>query len=176
MALTVEDGTGLSTADALVLLSYCDTYHSDRGNSTWTGDDEAVKEPAIRRASFFLSNSFDWMGFPLNARTQALAWPRSGVVDQYGYAIETSEIPKEVQQACAEAALRELVTPGSLTPDYTATERLESASVGPISVKYDMSRTDASAARTIMLIVRDLIGPFLAKGKGSRLSGETTRV
>jgi hypothetical protein len=174
MALTPEDGTGLANADALISLAYANTYHSERGNSTWTGDD-ADKESAIRRASFYLSNHYDWIGLPLNGRTQALAWPRTGVVDGLGYAIESSEIPKEVKQACAEAALRELVSVGSLTPDYTPSERLESAKVGPVSVTYANNRTDSESSRPILLIVRDLISQYLEDGGSTTLIGRANR-
>ena len=173
MALTVEDGSGLATADALVSLAFCDTYHTDRGNTAWTGLD-ADKEGAIRRASFFLSNSYAWEGRRVKGRNQALAWPRAGVSDAEGLGILSTEVPTEVQQACAEAALRELVTVGALTPDYTPSERQSSVKAGPVSVTFDLSRKDADAVRPVMLIVRDLIGPFLAGGN-SMLAGEAVR-
>lgn len=174
MALTVEDGTGLADADALISLAYADSYHSDRGNSTWTGTD-ADKEAAIRRASFFLTNSFNWEGYRLNGRSQSLAWPRTYVTDYEGNSVPSDEVPTEVQQACAEAALRELVDAGSLTPDYTPSERVKSEKFGPVAFEYDMSQPSAEASRPIMLIVRDLIGQFLANDGGSQIFGRVSR-
>ena len=174
MALTVEDGTAKADADALWSLADIDSYHSDRGNTDWTGTD-AVKEGAIRRATSYLSDHFDWMGSRTEGRSQALSWPRSGVVDREGETIADDEIPVEIQYACAEAALRELVDPGSLAPDFTPTERLTEVRVGPITVKYDDTRTEADAARLVALRLRDLIAQFLSLYQTSRLSGGSYR-
>lgn len=178
MTLTVEDGTGLAAADAFISLAYAAAYHAARGNTAWaagTVTDDA-REQAIRRATTFLSIAFTWQGFKVRARSQALAWPRSFVQDGEGNTVANDEVPDEVEQATAEAALRELATAGALTPDYTPSERVSQETVGPISITYDLSRTDTEATRPIMLIVRDLIGPLLAAGGGSQVAGRTVRV
>lgn len=175
MTLTVEDGTGLANADALVALVDVDAYHTARGNSTWTGDD-ADKETAIRRASFFLTNSYSWQGFKVNNRDQALAWPRTGVVDQEGYAIPITEVPQEIKDACAELALRELTTPGTMTPDVTLADKVNREKVGEIEVEYANSRMDAYASRPVVTIVNDLIAQFLATGsQAGSVAGSTVR-
>lgn len=174
MALTVEDGTGLAAADALISVAYADTYHTARGNSTWTGTTTA-KEAAIRRASAYLSTSFTWQGYRVRGRSQALAWPRNSVLDEEGYSVPSDEVPDEVEQACAEIALRELVAPGAMTPDYTPSARIKSATVGELAVSYDLSRTDADSARPVLLVVRDLLGPLLKRGGGNRLVARAVR-
>lgn len=180
MSLTVEDGTGLSDADALISVSYADTYHSSRGNSTWvtaTSPADTDKEQAIRRASTFLRDSFTWQGWKLNQRAQAMAWPRTGVVDQDGYAVSSSEVPDEIQRACAELALRELVTPGTLNPDVTLSNQAKREKVGSIEVEYTNIRTDAYASRPVVTIVQDIVGPLLASGgQGNVLAGGTYRL
>ncbi len=174
MSIIVEDGTGLSTANAFITLIFFKAYCDERGNDYSDYTDDELNE-AIIRGNFFLSNSFNWAGYRVQGRDQALAFPRSGLVDHEDYAVPSDEVPTELQQATAECALREAATVGALTPDYTPSERLEAVKVGPLNVKYDMSRLDAESARPIMLIVRDLIGPFLTQGSGSRLQGEVTR-
>lgn len=175
MPLTVETGEGLADADALVSLAECDAYHSSRGNNGWTGED-VDKESAIRRASTFMSNSYQWMGLRRRGRDQALEWPRTGVFDHEGFSISFEEVPIEIRHATAEVAFRELISPGSMTPDFNAQERIESAKVGPIEVTYDTRRADADAARPVLLVVRDLVGPLLAaRSGGARLWGETER-
>lgn len=179
MAITVETGEGLSAADALVSVAYVDAYHTARGNTTWTGQ-TAAKEQAIVRASAFLSNSYRWKGWPVKGRAhadgaQALAWPRAWVTDRYDYPVADDIVPEEVKQACAEIALREIVTPGTMTPDYTPHSRVKMERVGPLAVEYDMSRPDAEGARPVLLIVRDLIGEFLDASAGSGLAGRAVR-
>ncbi len=179
MALTVENGTGLPGADAFISVEYFEAYCAARGHSLSTSTD-TLKEQAIVRASAFLSDSYSWAGWIVSGRgsnggKQGLAWPRSGVVDDEGYAIPSDEVPDEVQRATAEITRRELVTPGAMTPDYTPSTRVKSEKVGALAVEYDLSRVDAESVRPVLLVVRDLIGPLLDQTGGSRLSGEAVR-
>lgn len=174
MALVVEDGTGRADADALITLASANAYHAAQGNASWTGSD-ADKETAIRRASAHLTNSYGWQGLRRNGRDQSLAWPRVGVVDAEGLSIAIDEVPVEVKNACAEIALRELVSPGTLNPDFTPSEMIKREKIGPMETEYENARLDADAARPVLLIVRDMISQFLAAGSGSMLAGSTYR-
>lgn len=175
MSLTVETGTGSALSDALISIVDADAYHTARGNTAWTGAD-ADKEAAIRRATAFLSNSFIWAGLRTNGRSQALAWPRGGVVDQEGNGIESDEIPVEIKDACAEIALRELVTPGAMNPDFTASEMVKREKVGPLETEYALASVSADAQRPVLLVVRDMISQFLASGAVKTIIGRTTRI
>lgn len=118
MALIVTAGS--SSADSYATVAACDSYHSARGNATWTGTD-TLKEQALRRATQWLDGRYGsrWPGTTTYGRDQALDWPRAWVEDASGYAVATETIPQEVVNATCEAALRELVSPGSLSPDVT---------------------------------------------------------
>lgn len=171
MALTVEDGTGLSNADALISESYADNYHTAQGNTTWTGDD---KEAAIRRASAYLTDRVRWQGYKVNERSQAMAWPRSGVVDVDGYSIPEDEVPDEVKRACAEIALVELVTPGAMSPQVTASAVVTREKLGPMETEYATARTDANSAKPQLAIVQGLL-KGLTMGAGGMYSGRAVR-
>jgi len=173
MTLTVEDGTGREDANALISVAYADTYHSELANATWTGATDD-KEAAIRRASALLTNGYRWQGNKVNGRDQTMAWPRYDVVDEDGYAIASDAVPREIQQACAEIALAELVTPGVMTPTVVLSDRVKSERVGPLSVEYQNARTDAGADRPVLLAVGDLVGRFLS-GSSSGLFGRSER-
>lgn len=114
--MIVEDGTGLSTAEAYISVADADAYFSKRGISTWTGTDEA-KEEVLRRAATYLDNAYRgrWKGYRAN-ETQALAWPRAAypgnavgvtdiLYDADGFEITTTTVPTQVKHANAEAAL-----------------------------------------------------------------------
>lgn len=174
MALTVETGSGSATSDALVALADADEYHAAQGNATWTGED-ADKETAIRRATGVL-NGYSWQGYRTNGRNQSLAWPRAGVVDREGYGIDSDEIPQEIKDACCELALRELVTPGTLTPDLIAGDSVKREKVGPLEVEYASPSMSLSDARLQVSIVGPLISQFLKIGSGSSLAGSSYRV
>lgn len=175
MTLTVEDGTGLANADALISVADATTHHSARGNSTWGAADTDDQEAAIRVASSYLMNSFRWCGWPVNGREQAMPFPRTGLTDTYGYSVDSDSVPREIVAACAELAEAERASPGTLNPTYTASERVKSETFGSVSFTYDLSRTDADSIRPVLLEVRDLIGPFLDAGSGNRLSGGVVR-
>lgn len=175
MALIVEDGSGMTNADAFISVAYADAYHTAMGNTTWTGVD-ALKEGAIRRATAFLSNSYQWQGYKRQGRPQALAWPRVDVVDCEGWGVAFDAVPVEIQKATAEVALRELVTPGSMNPDVVASEQVKREKIGQLEVEYLNANTSAQAARPILLIVQDIIGPLLRKGAGNPLVGEGYRI
>lgn len=175
MPLIVEDGTGKPDADAFASLDYVNTYHAARGNAAWIGLTEP-KEQAIRRATTYISEAFAWDGKRVSPSTQALAWPRAWVRGRQDEGVRSDVVPTEVQKATAEAALRELVTPGALAPDYTASGRVKSERVeGAVAVEYDLSRTDAESVRPQMLIVNDLISHLLAPGAGNYLVGSAFR-
>lgn len=178
MAIVVEDGTGLTNADALISVDYLESYCDARGKD-YSSYTTAQEEQAIVRATDFMSESYTWQGFKLKERghadgEQSLAWPRQYVIDRNGYSLASDSVPSEVQKATAELAFYELGNVGALQPVYTPSERVRMEKFGPVSFEYDMSRTDADAVRPVLLAVRDLIGQFIATG-GSRLAGRAVR-
>ena len=179
MALVVEDGTGKADANSFVSVSYADNYHSGRGTSTWTGTD-ATKEAALIRATDYLSEVYQWMGYRLKGRrdnegAQALAWPRQGVKDKEGIYVNTNEIPVEIKKATSELALYELVNPGALDPTFTPSTVIKSVKAGPVSVTFENDRTDSNSIRPVILRVNNLVGQFIQTTGGSRLSGASVR-
>jgi hypothetical protein len=175
MTLIVEDGSGMSNADALISVAFADTYHADRGNSAWTGD-ATVKEPAIRRATSYISTAYTWQGWKRMGRPQSLAWPRTGVIDREGWGVAFDSVPIEIQRATAEVALRELVTPGIMDPDYYAADQVKSRKAGDTQEVYVLSGITAQSSRPILLIVRDLIAPLVKIGSDNCLVGSAYRV
>ncbi len=114
----VEDGSGSPTANAYVSRAYVLQYHEDRGNLHWVsgvGVTDAEREAAIVRATFYIDKRFRqrFRGFRMQS-DQSLAWPRTGAFDDDGYQFES--IPKQLQRACAEYALRALLYQ-TLAPD-----------------------------------------------------------
>ena len=174
MTLTVETGTGLPDADAFIDLAFANAYHTAAGSSGWAGED-ADKEAAIRRATSHLSDAYRWEGVRTRGRSQALAWPRSGVSDAEGYGIASNTIPIELKRATAELALRELVSPGSMNPDFVASEAVKREKIGPIEVEYLNASVSADAKRPVVLIVRDMIGQFLCSERSGILAGTSYR-
>lgn len=118
MAIVVEDGTGKTNADSYISVADADTYNTAHNADTvWDAATTAAKEKALRLATQYLDNNYNgrWFGSRSND-DQALAWPRSGVEDIDGYAIENDEMPQKLKDACVEAAVRS-ANGTSLMPD-----------------------------------------------------------
>jgi hypothetical protein len=108
MALTVEDGTGLTNAESYLSVADTDTYLANHGNPTvWSSASTAQKEESLRLATQYLDAQYGarWKGRRSN-EDQRLNWPREGVVDADAYVIDTDEMPQALKDACAEMAYR----------------------------------------------------------------------
>lgn len=127
MAFVVEDGTGLADANAYASVESVDDYHSDRGNTKWTGAD-AAKEAAIIRATDYLDQRFgNLFRGSKGTDAQALEWPRYDARSDNGYYYEG--VPVNLAKAVAEYALRALLS-NVLAPDPSALNPSQSMVAG----------------------------------------------
>jgi len=104
---TVEDGTGLSTATSYLSTADTDQYNENYINdSTWSGAAAGAKQLALNQATLYIDTLYygRWKGERTN-ETQALAWPRVGVVDADGYDYDSDEMPQKLLDATAELAI-----------------------------------------------------------------------
>jgi len=134
MTIIVEDGTIVANANAWGTLVDADTYHEDRGNTSWAAATDEDKEAAMIRASAGLESKYRerWIGFKSNFNTvtapQFLAWPRkkkktettkagfklatmTKLTDFDNIEIGVDEIPLVLVHAFFEVALVELTEP-----------------------------------------------------------------
>ncbi len=155
MALIVEPGTGLSTAESYVSVDDADTRHTALGNTAWTGA-ESVKESALRRASQYMLQTYRtrWQGIRINS-TQALDWPRSWVVVD-GYSIASDSVPADIANACADLALRALSD--DLAEDLT--RGIVREKVGPLETEFDRNSPEVTRYRAVDM----LLAPYLTGG------------
>ena len=107
MAFLVEDGTGIASANSYVSIADADTYHTDRGNTGWTGTD-AVKQAALIEATDYVESHYRWATGVKASSGNGLGWPRSGAVDVYGYNLAANAVPDKVKQAVSYLALKAL--------------------------------------------------------------------
>ena len=168
MALTVEDGTCIATANAFVarvdLIAFAADYYP-----TTTVVDDTTTDGAIMRASLWLSSYPDWDGTMACGRgLQGLAWPRSGAVDCNGDSVPDDEVPFEVKQATYLAALAEISTPGLLSPIITPGQQTKRVKVDVIEEEYMTpadqgakgSKNPVETLRPVLTAVNDLLKCF----------------
>jgi hypothetical protein len=165
MALTLEDGSCVPTANAFVSRAALIAFAADYHPATTVGDDTTT-DAAIMRASAWLSTFPDWDGSMTCGRgLQGLAWPRKDVTDCNGDEVPDDEVPQEVEMATFVAALAELESPGILTPSITPGQVVKRVKVDVIEEEYMTPRDQGINAmqdaietlRPVLTAVTDLL-------------------
>lgn len=155
MALIVEDGTGLSTAESYISVADADTYIAAyRGaNTTWDAATDTAKEVAARQATKYLDGTSSWKGMK-EFSTQALAWPRIYAYDETGIAYDG--IPVALEQATAEVMFL-IVTGETITETVTRGGQTVREKVDVIEVEYSQSASVQPHFPIISRLVADLV-------------------
>lgn len=130
MALIVESGAGLPSADAYISLTFFKTYCSQHNYRVEEAEDFAI-EAAIRLATGWIDTYNRYKGSRLLAE-QALEFPRADLIDWSSHPV--TGVPHRLKHACAELAYKALSQ--SLYSDLDRGGMVQSESVGPISVTY----------------------------------------
>ena len=136
MALVVETGSCVPTANAFVIRADLIAYGVDYYPDVTIADDETT-DAAIMRASAWLSSFPEWDGTMKCGRgLQGLAFPRTGVTDCNGDPVPDDEIPVELEQATYLASIAEITTPGVLTPTIIPGKQRKRVKVDVIEEEY----------------------------------------
>lgn len=104
--LVLEDGTGLSNSNTYASLVEADAYFSSHPYyaDAWDNLGTPDREANLILATSSLDALITWEGY-INSSTQALDWPRTGVVDNEGRIIASDIVPKGVKVATMEMAM-----------------------------------------------------------------------
>jgi hypothetical protein len=121
MTMGLDVTPGGASSDAYETLANWKTWADARGYDYSDFDDTEI-EQASRRGATGLDRLYRgrWPGLRVNARNQSRDWPRYGVLDNEGFAVDSATIPAEVVAGANEATWRELQSPDSLMPDIAA--------------------------------------------------------
>jgi len=159
MALIVEDGTGLSTAEAYLSVADLKTYWTNRGVTLATDYADALLEAGLRKASAYIDTIARYKSIQ-KADGQRLEFPRDALVDWNGRTV--SGVPNRVKDATAELAKKALTE--ELYVDLDRGGKIASESVGPISVSYAYDAPAGKTFRAAMMLlspyVRDVTEQF----------------
>lgn len=164
MSLTVEDGTGLSNADSYLSIADADTYHSDRGNSSWTGTD-TVKEQYLRKATEYLDRTFDWLG-DIKKTTQSLNWPRDNVEDKQGRDL-SDQVPVIIKNATAELALE--IISSDLDANTTKSDYVKREKVGQLEIEYKDGSPSSKQFNRVVKMLNGLYSSMLSNSSSVSL-------
>lgn len=157
MALIVEDGTGLQTANSYASVSEADIYFTERNNSVWSSYSNAQKEAGLLYATAYIDANYDWPGFVYDLN-QSLDWPRSDAYDQDDRLLEG--LPRKLKHATFELALQH--NSFSLSTSYERAGAVKREKVGVIEIEYE---SNAPAAPSYPL-VDSLLSAITSTGSG----------
>lgn len=151
--MALDSTIGGAAAESYASVAEAATYHANRANAAWDLADTTAKEAALRKATAYLDSRYTWRGVRVTS-TQALDWPRSGVVVD-GYTVLTTALPAGLQRACMELALKALSA--DLFADVDA-QYVESFTVGPITRRMS-ARGNGGQKRfaAVDALLRDLV-------------------
>lgn len=159
MALVVEDGTGLASANSYVALADFISYAAARlHRATVAAADDATRTAALITATQLIDTYIRFHGSRLTT-TQALEWPRSGVTDRDGNTI--TGLPQRLLDATCELAA------ASLSEDRTAPD----SKAGMTRLKADSLEIEWDAARKPVKAVMPSIVTALLSGLGRSNQG-----
>ena len=134
-ALVVTPGD--ASANSYCSRAVADTYHSDRLHAaTWTDADDSTKDAALLMATRVLDQQFVWEGVRSTPGSQALEWPRDGLLNDEGdVALDRSSIPARLQGATAEFA-RLLIDSDTTVTSGVAGGAITSLKAGSVKIDY----------------------------------------
>ncbi len=190
MAITVEDGTGLTNADAYISEADADAYFTAIANATWAAALTTQKEQAIVKATRYMEKRFGnkWKGI-IASSAQSLGWPRDYVYDERGTELD-NQVPTAIAHACAEYAVHALsndlipaviypVADGAPVPFGRINRRVEkvgpiyeetyyaSAGGGVARVSTDSGNQLIDSGKLVQYLEADfLISPFIRSRRG----------
>ena len=152
MAFTVEDGTGIATANAYHDVDFFRAHHLDRGRTADVGTyPDLLVQGAIVRATDYVDQRFGhrFRGFR-ESKSQGLEWPRLSAFDDDDFLLsDVDEIPRKLKMAVAEYTLI-ILQIGELLPI-------------PARPFAEISRTDGSVVSEVSGQVarrREKVGPI----------------
>ena len=112
--------TLVATAGASNANTYCtrtaSTQYDDdhpQSGTTWSSASNDLKDQSLLMATRLMDEHIEWTGAPSDV-IQVLNWPRSGMWDRNGNAMDSDSIPNGVRDATAEFARQIIAVPDAV--------------------------------------------------------------
>jgi hypothetical protein len=170
ITLTVEDGSAtVASANSYIELTFADSFCENLGLTAWASAATDTRSSAILRGMAYL-DSLNFRGAKEDY-DNPLEWPRSGVVDDDGYAIDYDEIPAKLMKATAQAAYEEILSPGALQSTISGGVKREKIDV--LEIEYFAS---SSGSEKVFTALNGYLRGLLDTGEVSGSMVEVFRV
>ena len=135
MAVSVISTSGASDANSFASLAELKTYIATRlHNSTAvTGATDDTYNRALVSFTRILDQQVEWDGTPTDYDSQALQWPRNGLLDALGNILDDTIIPQRLKDATCEGAI--YLIDSDITAANSA-DGIDQLKVGPIYLRF----------------------------------------
>lgn len=135
--MAIDSTPSGDSANSYISISDADDYFSTHlYASDWDNATVESKEKALVMSTRILDEKIDWIGSK-NTKEQALAWGRSGVMDD-GYDVDATIVPQPVKNATAEFAKNLIADNSTENADGKGLEKLK---VDTVELTFDKSDT-----------------------------------
>lgn len=163
MSNVINAAVGGAASNSYVTLVEAEEYLTAKiTNTDWNALNDEDKAGLLISAARQLDLLY-WQGSVVD-NTQALQWPRYGMVNNHGWPVLPTEIPKDLKAAQVELAYSLALGNFLLEPDTSATE-FSRVAIGDLDVTY---RDVPVTATSLPKIINKLLAPFLASA-GNRV-------
>lgn len=133
--MAVDATPGGATANSYCTVAEADTYHDDHlYASAWSAASDTQKAAAVITATRLLDAWVEWSGLAASS-TQALCWPRSGMLTRNGYSILSTVVPQTLKDATAEFA-RQLLASDLTETNEVVAKGITELKAGSIALKF----------------------------------------
>lgn len=146
MAFVVEDGTGISNANAYISVAFYRAYFLDRGRDVSAQTDQQVQGYIVRATDYVEQRFGQRYKGTRKTLTQALGLPRTGIIVD-GVTISPDAVPAMFQMGVAEYAFRASKY-AELSPDK------------PVAFDREATNGDTIAATGAVVGKSERVGPI----------------
>lgn len=155
--MSLDVTVGGTNAESYASVAEADAYLAFRGDtSSWTALGTTDKELKLKWATSILQD-LTWRG-TIASTTQALNWPRWGVIDKDGFPILDTIIPKELKLAQAELAFQQIANDWTQGLGPTVPARVK---VGSIEIE---NQTVKGLPQAVIAKIRHLLASVPGQG------------
>ena len=139
---TVITTPGASNANSYASRDEANDYHTTRPVSqaaVWYAASDDDKDAALIMATELMDASILWNG-SVSTTTQALAFPRNGLVGRNGISVSSSVVPTELKRAQSEFA-RQLIKSDRMSDNDVVRQGITDLTAGDIKLSFAEDKT-----------------------------------
>jgi hypothetical protein len=149
---TIVATAGASNANSYVTLAEAETYMETRLHKTaWEDAESSEKEAALIWAARLIDRTMRFNGTKV-ASTQALAWPRSGLTDESGFAVAENSVPQIIKDLQVELAFL-LLSSDRTAESSVGAQGITDIKAGPVSLSFKDEITIKTVPDTLLATI-----------------------